>query len=136
MNLKAKTSCGGSRGSSGGGSGSSGESSTTTASYPILKPQIFGNQIKCNDYHDSTHRIQTQFWNEDYFIFSSIGAKAKYQKKRWIGWSESSTASLVELGINNVKYTYNHALKQYNPFGDTHVTYKYKGNTYSIETGQ
>ena len=142
---------GGGGGSSGGGSGGGSSGGGSSTSYPILKPQtfgscvysedsiwqqVFGNRIKCNDYHDSTHRIQTQFWNENYFIFSSIGTKAKYQKKRTIGWSESGTAEFVELGINSVKYTYNHALKQYNPFGDTHVTYKYKGNTYSIETGQ
>lgn len=93
--------------------------------------QVFGNRIKCNDYHDSDHRVQTQFWNENYFIFSSIGTKAKYQKNRFIGWSESETAEFVELGINSVKYTYNHVIKQYNPFGDHHVQFKYKGVTYS-----
>lgn len=133
-------------GGSGGGGGGGSTPPAPEKNYPILIPQkfgsclysedslwqqAFGNRIKCNDYHDSEHRIQTQFWNENYFIYASIGTKAKYQKKRFIGWSESETADYVELGINSIKYTYNHNVNQYNPFTETHLQFKYKGVTYN-----
>lgn len=139
--------CSGGGGSSGGGS----SGGTTSSSYPILKPQtfrtciydekslwqkVFGNRVKCNEYHDSTHRVQTQFWNENYFLWASIGTKVKYQKKRLVGWSESSTAEYVQLGINAVKFTYNYVEKPSAPMVTKHVTYKYKGVVYDGETGR
>ncbi|MEM1260682.1 MAG: hypothetical protein AAGH81_19315 [Bacteroidota bacterium] len=141
---------GGGGGGSGGGSGGSSGGGSSSNSIPMLKPmtfgvcdyalnsiweKIFGDRVKCNDYHDSKHRIQTQFWNENYFLWASIGMKAKYQKKRFIGWSQSSTADFIELGINTVKYTWNHP-KQYNPFNDHHVKFKYKGVTYRTDGTQ
>lgn len=132
-------------GSTGGGSsgGSSGGTSSTTI--PILIPQnfgscaytenslfqqVFGNTVKCNDYHDSTHRIQTKVWNENYLIWSSVGASAKYQKKRLIGWSESSTSDGVRLGINHAVYTYKSPMSPYNAHDPKRVIFKYKGVNY------
>ena len=43
-----------------------------------LFQQIFGNTVKCNDYFDDKHRIQTKVYNENYLIFASIGVSAKY----------------------------------------------------------
>ncbi len=138
-------SCGGSGG--GGSTGGGGTTSTIDSQIPMLVPQsfgscsysensiwqqIFGSRIKCNDYHDSKHRVQTQFWNENYFLWASIGTKVKYQKKRLIGWSESETADFVELGINSVKFTYTNVVKQYNPLSTSPIMYKYKGVTYDL----
>lgn len=141
-------SCGG--GGSGGGSGSGSGSGSTSlqASMPIIKPMsfgacqysedsiwqsIFGNRIKCNDYHDSTHRVQTQFYNENYGLFSKIGMKVKYQKKRLIGWSQSSTADFVEMGVNSLMFTYKNPNTIYNPWANEHIKYKYKGVTYDMQ---
>ncbi|WP_136468951.1 hypothetical protein [Flagellimonas onchidii] len=147
--------CGGSGGGSSGGSGSSsgsgsgGSSSTSLqASMPIIKPMsfgtcqysedsvwqsIFGNRVKCNDYHDSTHRVQTQFYNENYLLFNKIGMKVKYQKKRLVGWSQSSTADYVEMGINSLMFNYKNPYTIYNPFSSHHIKYKYKGVTYDMQ---
>lgn len=97
-----------------------------------LFQQIFGHTVKCNDYHDSKHRIQTKVWNENYFVWSTVGASAKYQKKRFIGWSESSTSSEVRLGINRAVYTYKSPISLYNPWDPKRVTVKYKGVSYDI----
>lgn len=149
---KYEVTCGGSGGGTTGG-GSSGGTSTTSSlleEIPMIKPMTFGScayspdsiwqkafgeRVKCNDYHDSTHRVQTQFWNENYFVWASIGSKVKYQKKRWIGWSKSTTADFVEIGLNSVKYTWHHT-KQYNPFSDHHLKFKYKGVTYYTDGTQ
>lgn len=132
----------------GGGGSYGGGGSSTSDDYPILKPkqfgscvyspdslwqQAFGERVKCNDYHDDEHRIQTQFYNENYYVYATIGAKAKYQKKRFIGWSESSTADFVELGINYVKYTYEFNAPQYNPHDMKYISYKYNGVTYDTD---
>ena len=94
--------------------------------------QIFGNTVKCNDYHDSDHRIQTKVWNENYLIWSSVGASAKYQKKRLVGWSESSTSDGVRLGINHAIYTYKTNISPYNAIDPKRVIFKYKGVNYDM----
>ena len=145
-------SCGGGSGGgsgSGSGSGSGGSSSTSLqASMPIITPMsfgtckysensiwqsIFGNRVKCNDYHDSTHRVQTQFYNENYLLFNKIGMKVKYQKKRFIGCSQSGTADYVEMGINSLMFNYKNPYTLHNPFSTHHIKYKYKGVTYDMQ---
>lgn len=134
-------------GGGGGGGGYTGGGTPTTGQddFPILKPktfgscayspgslwqQVFGERVKCNDYHDDDHRIQTQFYNENYYVYATIGSKAKYQKKRFIGWSESSTAEFVELGVNYVKFDYVFNEPQFNPFDLKYLTFNYEGITY------
>ncbi|MDO5981859.1 hypothetical protein [Flavivirga spongiicola] len=132
----------------GGSGGGSGTPSSTTVSIPMLASQnfgmcqysenslfqqVFGNTVKCNDYHDSKHRIQTKVWNENYFLFASIGVSAKYQKKRFIGWSESVTADEVRLGINHAIYTYKSPLSPQNPFDPNRVVVNYKGKGYDLQ---
>ncbi len=141
-------SCGGGGSSSGSGGSSSGGSTSLQASIPIIKPMsfgacqysedsiwqsIFGNRIKCNDYHDSTHRVQTQFYNENYGLFNKIGMKVKYQKKRFVGWSQSGTADFVEMGVNSLMFTYKSPINIKNPWANEHVKYKYKGVTYDFQ---
>lgn len=135
------TSCGGGSGGGGGNPKSPPVSNlipmlisqnfgTCTYSENSLFQQIFGNTVKCNDYHDSKHRIQTKVWNENYFIWSSVGASAKYQKKRAIGWSESSTSDGVRLGINHAIYTYKTNFSPYKAHDPKRVIFKYKGVNY------
>ena len=97
-----------------------------------LFQQFFGNTIDVNQYHDSDHRIKTKFWNQNYLLWATIGAEARYQKKRFIGWSESDTSDGVRLGINNAVYTYNNNFSPYNPNDPKRVTLKYKGVNYNI----
>jgi len=141
---------GGGGGGTGGGTGGSSGGSSSSSTPPILIPQsfgqctysedsifqkIFGNTVKCNDYHDSTHRIQTKVWNENYFLWSSVGVSAKYQKKRFIGWSESSTSDGVRLGLNHAIYTYKSPMSPYNTHDPKRVIFKYKGVNYN-QNGQ
>ena len=97
-----------------------------------LFQQVFGNTVKCNDYHDSKHRIQTKVWNENYLVFATVGVSAKYQKKRLVGWSKSGTADEVRLGINHAIYTYKSPISPYNPFDPQRVVVRYKGVSYDL----
>lgn len=101
-----------------------------------LWQQTFGNRVKCNDYHDGNHRVQTQFWSQNYFLWSDIGTKIKYQKKRTIGWSQSTAADYLELGVNNVHYVYNHNFNQTTPIALSPIQFKYKGLTYDMYGNQ
>lgn len=142
ISLYSVCSGGGSGGSSDGSSGGSPNNvipllvpqnfGTCSYSEDSLFQQVFGNTVKCNDYHDSTHRIQTKVWNENYLIWSSVGASAKYQKKRIIGWSESSTSDGVRLGINHAIYTYETNFSPYNALDPNRVIFKYKGVNYDM----
>ncbi|PIB27557.1 hypothetical protein BFP77_11755 [Maribacter sp. 4U21] len=96
-----------------------------------LFQKIFGNTIDVNQYHDSTHRIKTKFWNQNYLLWATVGAEARYQKKRFIGWSESDTSDGVRLGINNAVYTYTSNVSPYNPNDPNRVILKYKGVSYN-----
>jgi len=93
--------------------------------------QFFGNTVDVNQYHTSEHRIKTKFWNQNYLLWATIGAEARYQKKRFIGWSESDTSDGVRLGINSAVYTYNSNFSPYNPNDPNRVTLKYKGISYN-----
>jgi len=131
-------------GSSGGGTGGTGTSTPTTPEIFLAAKSLqlcnynaasiwqsyFGNREKCNDYHDGTHRVQTQFWNQNFLLWDEIGTKVKYQKKRFIGWSKSTSGDYLELGINTVTYEFDHPLDY--DFGALQPTtvFEYKG--YSV----
>lgn len=140
---------GGGTGGGGTGGGSTGGSGTA-GTYPLVVPQsfqdcayaqnslwqqAFGNRVKCNDYHDGKHRVQTQFWNQNFVLFKSLGTKVKYQRKRFIGWSESTAADYVELGINYIKYKYKNPISHPTSLYDNEVVFQYKGYTVN-STGQ
>lgn len=142
--------CGGGGGTSGGGTsgvgGNGGGITGTSFKAPLLIPQnfgscfhdengiwqsLFGDTTKCNDYHDSTLRVQTKFWNQNYLIYASIGYRVKYQKKGLIGWRESETADYVEVGVNHIKYTYSYNTIPSFPSFATNTFYtQYDGRTY------
>ncbi len=94
--------------------------------------KVFGNTIDVNQYHDSNHRIKTKFYNNNYLLWSTIGATARYQKKRFIGWSESGTSDGVRLGINHAIYNYNLNFSPFKATDPKRVTLKYKGISYDM----
>lgn len=79
--------------------------------------KIFGEtEVDTEDYGDG-RRIKIKFWNQDYFIFSSLGCSARFQKRVKIlgisGW-QKSYATQIELGVNDVSYEYNFNVPVYN----------------------
>lgn len=109
-------------GSSGSGGSSGGSSSTSTIDWGYneltefasnLSPStvnssaffsIFGDYKYCKEYFDSSHRLKTKYWKQDYKIIKSIGIKSTYQKKGFLGiWSRTETNRMA-LGINKVHF--------------------------------
>ncbi|WP_202702170.1 hypothetical protein [Flavobacterium sp. UGB4466] len=79
--------------------------------------KIFGEtEVDTEDFDDG-RRIKVKFWNQNYFIFSSLGCSARFQKRVKIlgisGW-QKSYADQIELGINDISYDYNFNVPVYN----------------------
>ena len=70
---------------------------------------VFGVSDGCITDMGDNKRVKTKFWNQNYYIFSSIGCKVKFQKHitHWYAsWWEKSYAEKLELGVNYVTYDY------------------------------
>ena len=62
---------------------------------------LFGINKSCINYFDSKHRIKTEFWNQKWLIYTSVGVQVRTQVKRiWIWWA--SDADEIHMGINRV----------------------------------
>lgn len=98
---------------------------------------LFGASDKSEDYYSDNRRIQVSFWNQNYYVFSSIGCSARLQKREktlGVSYWEKSYADEIELGINNIQYDYKFNVPQFNNSlyvtGPT-VYYNYKGVNYN-----
>lgn len=141
--------CGG--GYSGGGGTSGGGTSTNYDVFPLdvkrnltvckveaesLWQQIFGQAETCHDYFADDRRAKTTFWNQNYFIFSSIGMKVKHQKRNWGIWDASNATDYIELGITNVSFKYHYNTHVYDQIFwniQSDVIIKWKGKTYTAD---
>lgn len=76
---------------------------------------IFGRTFVCIDYFDSKHRIKTEFWDQNYLFYQSVGIQTKVQtKKLWAWWA--SDADLIYLGINRILLKYDFPQPEINSY--------------------
>lgn len=72
--------------------------------------KIFGEKVVDTELYGDGKRIKVKFWNQNYFLFSSIGCSARFQKRvKFLGISgwQKSYAEQIELGVNSVEFDYN-----------------------------
>lgn len=81
---------------------------------PIFQ-NIFGRTYVCRDYFDSKHRIKTEFWDQNYKIYQSVGIQTKTQRKR-LGIWWASKSDVIYLGINRILLKYNFPQPQINSY--------------------
>ncbi|PAM94088.1 hypothetical protein B4N84_13475 [Flavobacterium sp. IR1] len=78
---------------------------------------IFGEMEVDTEKFDDGKRIKIKFWNQNYFLYSSLGCSARFQKKVRLfgitGWQKSYTDQ-IELGVNDISYDYNFNVPVYN----------------------
>lgn len=68
---------------------------------------IFGKSYYCTDYFDSQRRIKTEFWDQKWLIYASVGILAKTQVRRLgIWWASDSDE--IHIGINRILLKYNY----------------------------
>ncbi len=76
---------------------------------------IFGKTFVCRNYFDKKHRIKTEFWNQDYLIYQSVGIQTKTQRRRFGVWWASKSDEIY-LGINRILLKYNFPQPQINSY--------------------
>lgn len=81
---------------------------------PIFQ-NIFGRTYVCRGYFDSKHRIKTEFWDQNYKIYQSVGIQTKTQRKR-LGIWWASKSDVIYLGINRILLKYNFPQPQINSY--------------------
>lgn len=92
---------------------------------------LFGENRSCINYFDSKHRIKTEFWNQSWLVYKSVGVQVRTQvKKVWIWWA--SEADEIYLGVNRVYMRFNFPepkITYLNPsYSDPEIpVYMYKG---------
>ena len=90
-----------------------------------LFQSLFGTNRSCINYFDSNHRIKTEFWDQSWLIYTSIGVQIRTQVKT-LGIWWASDADEIHLGINRVYLKYN--------FPDPEINSQLYLNTYPINT--
>jgi len=76
---------------------------------------IFGKSYVCRNYFDSKHRIKTEFWDQDWGVYKSVGIQTKTQRKRfWIWWASKSGE--IHLGITRILLKYDFPQPQINSY--------------------
>lgn len=101
---------------------------------------IFGPSQTCDKGMNENRRVRTKFWNQNYFVFSSIGCKTKFQKhiERWYAtWWEKSYAEKLELGVNYVSYDYEFNVPVFNQqqYNNETTFFEFNGKRYNSNGG-
>lgn len=86
-----------------------------------LWEKIFGASVSCSYFMPNDRCVTTEFWNQNYLIFSSVGCKSYFEKKKcvsflWMStcWWEKSYPDQIEVGVNAVQYEYNFNVPMFN----------------------
>lgn len=67
---------------------------------------IFGTYRYAHKYLlDNDYRFELDYWNQDWYIYASVGLEAETHKKGWFWWNNINSDEIV-LGINKVKLKY------------------------------
>lgn len=82
-----------------------------------LWQKVFGEAETADFNYGDDRRVKVKFWNQNYFIFSSIGSSARFQKRvKFLGitgW-QKSYASRMEMGVNYLEFVYNFNVPMFN----------------------
>lgn len=75
---------------------------------------IVGRNVGHGRYWGSKRRVKVNFYNYDYVAYRESGIRAKFQKKNWIGWSDTRAPQLM-IGWRNIMYSYKYrnGLREY-----------------------
>lgn len=77
--------------------------------------RLFGKNYVCRSYFDSKHRIKTEFWDQKWLIYTSVGIQVRTQRKRfWIWWASKSDE--IHLGINRILLKYDFPQPEINSY--------------------
>lgn len=76
---------------------------------------LFGKSYVCRNYFSSNRRIKTEFWDQSWGFYKSVGILTKTQRKRFgIWWASNSDE--IHLGINHILLKYDFPQPQISPY--------------------
>ncbi|MGM0581066.1 MAG: hypothetical protein ACQETL_10330 [Bacteroidota bacterium] len=93
---------------------------------------LFGDSRICIDKFTDRSRVRTKFWNQNYYLWRSVGIKVKHQFRQFGIWYNSSIDEM-RLGIKSAYHLYD--LKQEDLWDKPTVTTKrliYNNNLYNF----
>ncbi len=102
---------------------------------------VFGASEDCYDHYSDNRRSITSFWNQNYFIYASIGSSISLEKRKvldfWlfsIVWWDNSYADKMVLGVNTISYKYNFNVPMFNQAQYNYSTtfFEYNGTKYNL----
>lgn len=95
---------------------------------------FFGKSFVCRSHFDGDHRIKTEFWDQTFPFYTSVGIQVKTQVKT-LGIWWASDAHEIHLGINRILLKYNFPQPQINAYTPTGglITKPYKAPVYMYD---
>ncbi len=102
---------------------------------------IFGQSESCIEYYNDNRRVHVTFWNQNFLVFSSVGASTRLQKREHlnlvvgtISWWEKSYATKLALGINNIAFNYNYNVPVFNQaqYNNSTTFFEFNNTKYNI----
>ncbi|MEZ5043643.1 MAG: hypothetical protein R2828_27345 [Saprospiraceae bacterium] len=66
---------------------------------------VFGPSADCSDYFDNKRRVKTKIWNQNFFVYSSIGMSVRSQKQTLGAWWPRKISE-IEVGYEYVSFLY------------------------------
>ncbi|WP_106917241.1 hypothetical protein [Chryseobacterium aurantiacum] len=132
------------------GGGSGGSTSTPTAEPSIAtivqnlpigavrKPwlgNLFGKTWETDDKYESRRRVKVKFYSQNLFLVYAIGCKVKHQYRGWTGLWRKENADQLGIGVNSIKWTFNHSMNMNAPAGVPKQAYWFGSNMYTTSNG-
>ncbi len=85
-----------------------------SGSRPVFQ-NLFGKRFVCRDHFASDRRIKTEFWDQSWHFYKSVGIQTKTQKRTLRVWWASKSDE-IHLGINTILLKYNFPQPQINSY--------------------
>jgi hypothetical protein len=108
----------------------------------FFEGSIFGTTESCYEYYNDNRRVEVTFWNQYFFLFSSIGTETRLQKRESfeipfccsVSWWEKSYAEKIRAGANFVEFVYTLNVQVpvlNNTFNNQSAFFEYNGLKYN-----
>ncbi|WFB69320.1 hypothetical protein [Chryseobacterium sp. WX] len=104
----------------------------------VKKPwlgNIFGKTWTTYDKYESRRRVKVKFYSQNLYLVYAIGCKVKHQYKGWTGLWRKENADQLGIGVNSIKWTFNHSMNMSAPAGVPKQAYWFGSNMYTTSDG-
>jgi len=90
---------------------------------------LFGDKVVCVDHYARDKRIKTKAWNQNYFLYSSVGISVRSQKRKLRIWWRQKIDEL-RLGTTMVAFDYPKVKMKWPQHNQAKIFFEYQGARY------